>query len=65
MEVGLMEDDAGKIIIMDDKDLSRFVNLLNDDYYESPMSGTRYEITGKREMKPPDEEEMLKQVLPE
>jgi flagellar biosynthesis/type III secretory pathway chaperone len=65
MEVGLMEDDGGKIIIMDDKDLTRFVNLLNDDYYESPLSGTRYEITGKKEMKPVDEEELLKQVLPE
>jgi hypothetical protein len=49
---------------MDDKDLSRFVNLLNDDYYESPMSGMRYEITGKKEMKPADEEELLK-ALPD
>ena len=48
LEVGLMEDDKGQIIIMDDKDLGRFVNLLNDDYYESPMSGLRYEITGKK-----------------
>jgi hypothetical protein len=64
LDVGLMEDDRGQIIIMDDKDLSRFVNLLNDDYYESPMSGMRYEITGKKEMKPADEEELLK-ALPD
>lgn len=65
LEVGLMEDDKGQIIIMDDKDLGRFVNLLNDDYYESPMTGVKYEITGKKEMKIADEEELLKQVLPE
>jgi hypothetical protein len=65
LEVGLMEDDRGQIIIMDDKDLSRFVNLLNDDYYESPMTGLKYEITGKKEMKPADEEELLKQILPD
>ena len=64
LEIGLMEDGSDRIIIMDDKDLTRFVNLINDDYYESPMSGLRYEITGKKEMKPPDEEELLKQVLP-
>jgi hypothetical protein len=63
--VGLLQDDAGKIIIMDDKDLSRFVNLLNDDYMESALTGIRYEITGKRELKPADEEELLKQILPD
>ncbi len=63
--VGLMQDDGGKIIIMDDKDLSRFVNLLNDDYMESALTGIRYEIKSKRELKPAEEEELLKQVLPE
>lgn len=62
--VGLMADDDGRIIIMDDKDLLRFVNLLNDDYVESPLTGLRYEIIKKRELKPPDEEELLKQVSP-
>jgi len=65
MGVGLMTDDRGAIIIMDDKDLSRFVNLLNDDYMESPMTGLRYEILKKRELKPADEEELLKQILPD
>lgn len=60
--VGLMQDDDGRIIIMDDKDLVRFVNLMNDDYMESPMTGIRYEIVKKRELKPPDEEELLKQM---
>jgi hypothetical protein len=62
MGVGLMQDDVGSIIIMDDKDLTRFVNLLNDDYMESPLTGIRYEIKSKRELKPADEEELLKQV---
>ncbi len=64
MGVGLMQDDDGSIIIMDDKDLTRFVNLLNDDYMESPLTGIRYEIKSKRELKPADEEELLKSVLP-
>lgn len=57
--VGLMTDDQGAIIIIDDKDLTRFVNLLNDDYVESGMTGQRYEIIKKRPIKPRDEEEQL------
>lgn len=55
-EVGveLMEDDAGAIIIMDEKDLVKFVNLLNDDYIESPVTGLRYEIKSKKPLKEPD-----------
>ncbi len=53
--VELMEDDEGAIIIMDDKDLTKFINLLNDDYVESPMTGQRYEIMRKRPLKPPEE----------
>jgi hypothetical protein len=64
MGVDLMTDDAGAIIIMDDKDMTKFVNLLNDDYIESPLTGERYEIIKKRLLKPEDEEEMLmKEVL--
>ena len=33
MQLELMTDDDGSIIIMDDKDLTMFVNLLNEDYY--------------------------------
>lgn len=49
--VEMMEDESGAIIIMDSKDLTRFVNLLNDDYIESPMTGQRYEIIRKRPLK--------------
>ncbi len=64
MEIDLMQDDAGKIIIMDDKDLTKFVNLLNDDYVESPMTGERYEIVSKRALKPiPEEDALLREVL--
>lgn len=64
MSVGLMTDTDGAIIIMDDKDMMRFVNLLNDDYVESPMTGQRYEILNKRPLKPADEEgTLLKEIL--
>lgn len=63
MGLGLMTDDNGAIIIMDDKDMTEFVNLLNDDYIESPMTGQRYEILKKRPIKPRDEESLLKEVL--
>jgi hypothetical protein len=52
MGIEMMTDDAGAIIIMDGKDMDKFVNLLNDDYMESPMTGIRYEILNKRELKP-------------
>jgi hypothetical protein len=47
---------------MDDKDLTRFVNLMNDDYMESAVTGIRYEIQKKRELKPPEEDELLKEI---
>jgi len=58
----LMLDDNGAIIIMDDGDLTKFVNLLNDDYIESPLTGLRYEIKSKRLLKPPSDDELLKTV---
>lgn len=61
--IELMLDDNGAIILMDDKDLNKFVNLLNDDYMESPLTGLRYEIKSKKLIKDADEEELLKQVL--
>lgn len=63
MGIDLMVDDSGAIIIMDDKDLTKFVNLLNDDYVESPMTGQRYEILRKKPLKPADEDSLLRQVL--
>ena len=46
--VDLMLDDTGAIIIMDSKDLAKFVNLLNDDYLESGLTGQKYEVMRKR-----------------
>ena len=46
--LGLLTDDSGAIIIMNDKDLTKFVNLLNDDYVESSLTGLRYEIKSKK-----------------
>lgn len=48
MELELMTDEDGSIIIMDDKDLTMFVNLVNEDYYVSPVNGKRYEIKSKK-----------------
>lgn len=63
MGIDLMTDEAGAIIIMDDKDITKFVNLLNDDYIESPMTGQRYEIIKKRLLKVDEEAALLKEVL--
>ena len=56
MQLDLMTDDDGSIIIMDDKDLTMFVNLLNEDYYVSPVNGRRYEIKSKKLLGEPDGE---------
>lgn len=59
MGTNLMTDDAGRIIIMDSKDLTTFVNLLNDDIIESPMTGLRYEIIKKRPLKITESEDTI------
>ncbi|MDB5166219.1 MAG: hypothetical protein JWM37_291 [Candidatus Saccharibacteria bacterium] len=56
LDLGLMTDDSGAIIIMDGKDLDKFVNILNDDYVESALTGQKYEIIRKRLVKPPKDE---------
>jgi hypothetical protein len=64
LDIDLMEDDSGNIIIMDDKDLAKFVNLLNDDYIESPLTGERYEIIKKKPLKlRSSDEDLLKEVM--
>ena len=50
MQLELMTDDDGSIIIMDDKDLTMFVNLL------SPVNGRRYEIKSKKLLSDPEGE---------
>lgn len=57
MDVALMSDGEGGIIIETPKDLIKFVNLLNDDYVESNLTGIRYEIQSKRPLKPSSNEE--------
>lgn len=56
--IEMMTDTDGSIIIMDTKDLTKFVNLLNDDYYESPMTGQRYEIKSKKPLKLTEDDEV-------
>lgn len=54
--LNLMTDNDGAIIIMDTKDLNTFVNLLNEDYMESAITGKRYEIISKRPLKIKEED---------
>jgi Kiwa KwaB-like protein len=56
MQLELMTDDAGAIIIMDGRDLDMFVNLINEDYITSEITGKRYEIKTKRLLDEPEGE---------
>jgi hypothetical protein len=55
MGIEMMLDDDGAIIIMNAADLTKFVNLLNDDYLESNLTGLRYEIKSKKPLKVDEE----------
>lgn len=56
MALELMTDDAGAIIIMDGNDLDMFVNLINEDYITSHITGKRYEIKTKKLLDEPEGE---------
>lgn len=56
MDLQLMPDESGRVIIMDEKDLTTFVNIINEDYWESPLTGERYEILAKRPLRQKDDE---------
>lgn len=56
MQLDLMTDDAGAIIIMDGNDLDTFVNLINEDYITSQITGKRYEIKSKKLLDEPEGE---------
>lgn len=56
MQLDLMSDDQGAIIIMDGNDLDTFVNLINEDYVESKITGNRYEIKSKKLLGEPEGE---------
>lgn len=54
MQLELMTDDNGAVIIMDEVDLESFVNLLSDDYFVSNATGKRYEVKSKKLMRDPE-----------
>jgi Domain of unknown function (DUF4868) len=56
MQIEIMTDDAGAIIIMDGNDLDLFVNLINEDYITSEITGRRYEIKSKKALDDPEGE---------
>jgi len=56
MQLEIMTDDAGAIIIMDGSDLDTFVNLINEDYITSQITGRRYEVKSKRLLGEPEGE---------
>lgn len=56
MQLELMSDDQGAIIIMDGHDLDMFVNLINEDYITSELTGRRYEIKSKKLLDDPEGE---------
>lgn len=56
MSLELMTDDEGAIIIMDGNDLDMFVNLINEDYITSEITGKRYEIKSKKLLDAPEGE---------
>jgi hypothetical protein len=56
MGLELMTDDEGAIIIMDGNDLSMFVNLINEDYITSEITGKRFEIKSKKLLDEPEGE---------
>lgn len=47
----LMADENGAIILMNERDVKMFINLLNDDYIESSLTGQKYEIQRKKLLK--------------
>lgn len=56
MQLELMTDDEGAIIILDGNDLDTFVNLINEDYITSQVTGRRYEIKSKKLLDDPEGE---------
>lgn len=56
MQLELMSDDNDAIIIMDGNDLDTFVNLINEDYITSTVTGKRFEIKSKKLLDDPEGE---------
>ncbi len=56
MQLELMTDNDGAIIIMDGNDLDVFIGLLNEDYMLSSVTNKRFEIVNKKMLGEPDGE---------
>ncbi|MEI6054096.1 MAG: Kiwa anti-phage protein KwaB-like domain-containing protein [Candidatus Saccharibacteria bacterium] len=56
MQLELMTDDAGAIIIMDGNDLDIFVNLINEDYMTTEITNRRFEVKAKKVLGDPEGE---------
>jgi hypothetical protein len=56
MQLEIMSDNTGAIIIMDGNDLDIFVNLINEDYITSEITGRRYEVKSKKLLDDPEGE---------
>lgn len=56
MQLELMTDEKGAIIIMDGNDLDMFLGLLNEDYMLASVSNKRYEVLSKKVMGEPEGE---------
>ena len=56
MQLELMTDTDDSIIIMDGNDLDTFVNLINEDYITSHVTGRRFEIKSKKLLGEPEGE---------
>lgn len=56
MQLDLMTDDNKAILIMDGRDLDMFVNLINEDYITSELTGKRYVIKSKKLLDEPEGE---------
>lgn len=56
MQLELMSDNTGAIIILDGNDLDMFVNLINEDYITSELTGRRFEVKSKKLLDEPEGE---------
>jgi len=50
MEIEIMQDDAGAIILMDTTEAAQFITLISDDYLVSDMTGHKYEVKSKKRL---------------
>ena len=48
LDLALMTDQDGGVIIMDNRDAAMFVNLLSDNYVDSNLTGAHYLATNKK-----------------